>query len=381
MSQVLSPWRATYVPGDWVVLAGPTSLVVIQPLAAEWSELITALWQQVLASSSIVELADQLVAHGIADMPSFGAFFWTTDGMRSLVRGGVVVRDLDTGRKVADGNGVQTWNEVGLGDLERVRIETPRIGSDGMELPLLVGAVHAAALTLDASPAVRVSSGQGIPSSGQGASAEPSQAAADADPAAESPNAHPDGQGAEVAPEEVVAPRKPSRRRVSPVVDTDGDLSSEGYLEVSGRFSPLRDSRVGDSPLDPVFVMENGSTRLMPFPFRLVVSDGQQVELDQIVRIGRAPSPERDDEPEPKLVTVASPNQDISRTHVQISTRGGKVQVTDLHSTNGTVLVLPDTSEPGQRLPAGEAVDVPPGSLLDLGDGVSVLIEAPVPHA
>ena len=90
--QVLSPWRATYVPGDWIVLAGPTSLVVIQPLANEWSELITSLWQQVLASSSMVELAEQLVAHGIADMPSFGAFFWTGDGMRSLVRGGVVVR-------------------------------------------------------------------------------------------------------------------------------------------------------------------------------------------------------------------------------------------------------------------------------------------------
>ena len=33
MSQTFGAWRATYTPGSWVVLAGPSSLVVMQPAA------------------------------------------------------------------------------------------------------------------------------------------------------------------------------------------------------------------------------------------------------------------------------------------------------------------------------------------------------------
>ena len=31
MAEVLGRWRATYTPGDWVVLSGPTSLVLLEP--------------------------------------------------------------------------------------------------------------------------------------------------------------------------------------------------------------------------------------------------------------------------------------------------------------------------------------------------------------
>ena len=33
MSQTFGAWRATYIPGSWVVLTGPSSLVVMQPAA------------------------------------------------------------------------------------------------------------------------------------------------------------------------------------------------------------------------------------------------------------------------------------------------------------------------------------------------------------
>ena len=32
MSAMLGQWRATYSPGDWLVLGGPTSLVLLEPL-------------------------------------------------------------------------------------------------------------------------------------------------------------------------------------------------------------------------------------------------------------------------------------------------------------------------------------------------------------
>jgi pSer/pThr/pTyr-binding forkhead associated (FHA) protein len=145
--------------------------------------------------------------------------------------------------------------------------------------------------------------------------------------------------------------------------------------------------------------MENASTELMPVPVAveptepdhearpedaapaalavLALSDGQRVDLLGTVRIGRAPSPEPGGDPGTQLVTVPSPQQDISRTHLQIHPQAGQIVVTDLHSTNGTMLVLPGTELYAQRLPSGEAVAVPLGSVLDLGDGLSVSIERP----
>ena len=40
-------------------------------------------------------------------------------------------------------------------------------------------------------------------------------------------------------------------------------------------------------------------------------------------------------------MTVPSPGHDISRTHLEVAPEGWSVVVTDLHSTNGTILVRP----------------------------------------
>ena len=91
--------------------------------------------------------------------PSFGAFFWTEDGMRSLVRGQVSVIDLATGKVVADGKGIQTWSEVGLAGVEHIRVVVPYDGDATLlELPLVVGAVRASSVVLDASEQAQVSS-------------------------------------------------------------------------------------------------------------------------------------------------------------------------------------------------------------------------------
>ncbi len=109
---------------------------------------------------------------------------------------------------------------------------------------------------------------------------------------------------------------------------------------------------------------------------QLSLSTGQQVELDRPVLIGRAPESSRFGFGEtPRLVTVPSPQQDISRTHVEIKSEGDHVLVTDLRSTNGTVVVLPGS--PPRRLHPGESVPVPPGTVIDLGDGVTAVVAVP----
>lgn len=109
---------------------------------------------------------------------------------------------------------------------------------------------------------------------------------------------------------------------------------------------------------------------------QLSLSTGQQVELDRPVLIGRAPESSRFGFGEtPRLVTVPSPQQDISRTHVEIKIDGDSVLVTDLRSTNGTVVVLPGS--PPRRLHPGESVPVPTGTVVDLGDGVTAVVGLP----
>lgn len=109
---------------------------------------------------------------------------------------------------------------------------------------------------------------------------------------------------------------------------------------------------------------------------QLSLSTGQQIELDRPVLIGRAPESSRFGFGEtPRLVTVPSPQQDISRTHVEIKLEGDNVLVTDLRSTNGTVVVLPGS--PPRRLHPGESVPVPTGTVVDLGDGVTAVVDPP----
>lgn len=106
---------------------------------------------------------------------------------------------------------------------------------------------------------------------------------------------------------------------------------------------------------------------------QLSFSDGNEVTLDRTVLIGRAPSANRFPKDDmPHLVRVSSPEQDISRTHVELRVEDWDVLLVD-HSANGTRLVRPGM-EP-QMLHKGEPVPVRPGSVIDLGDGVTVTLE------
>ena len=107
---------------------------------------------------------------------------------------------------------------------------------------------------------------------------------------------------------------------------------------------------------------------------RIVLSSGRVVELERPVVIGRRPKSTRTSGSElPTLVAVDSPEQDISRNHVEIRAEGEHVLVTDLHTTNGTIL-LRGGADP-VRLHPGEPTMVVDGDVLDLGDGVTVTFE------
>ena len=111
-----------------------------------------------------------------------------------------------------------------------------------------------------------------------------------------------------------------------------------------------------------------------PAPGRLRVSTGQIVPLNRTVVLGRRPRSTRITGTDlPHLIAVESPQQDISRSHVELRVEGDSIIATDLNTTNGTLL-LRSGSDP-VRLHPGEATVVVPGDVLDLGDGITVTIE------
>jgi hypothetical protein len=107
---------------------------------------------------------------------------------------------------------------------------------------------------------------------------------------------------------------------------------------------------------------------------RLAMSTGALVPVDGVVLIGRAPQATRaPDGAQPRLITVPSPEQDISRTHAEVRLELGRVLVTDLYSTNG--ITVASGGLPPRRITAGEPVAVGDGDVVDLGDGVTFTVE------
>ena len=109
-------------------------------------------------------------------------------------------------------------------------------------------------------------------------------------------------------------------------------------------------------------------------PARLVLSTGLVVPLDRAVLLGRAPQVARVTNRElPRLITVPSPQQDISRTHAEVRVEGEHVVVTDLDSTNG--IHVSRSGEGARRLHPGEPSVVGVDEVVDLGDGVTFSVE------
>lgn len=499
MSQSFGSWRASYAPGSWVVLAGASSLVVMQPAAPRHSDLIASIWQQVARAESADALLQTLTAIGLSQMPSLGVFFWEGDRMTSLARGEVVVREESTGNVVNHGEGVVTWREASL-DPSIVTVEMED-APEGLVMPLLLGVAQASRLTIDATGTVAplvvgergevdagassqaASAAPALPSQEESfaevhdlgrapvgqepeqqesahdqyrslASADRSAASASTPapaprtpaPNAPAPNAptsgvwgSPDLPAAESAPSSWSATPEPStpepstpeppapepyqppqpassqppqsqpawdaqpwQQEESPSQqkgwgDPDSSLAHDGAtvfmpglasqspsgnnagaglvmasMCTAGHPNPpgARSCRLCSAPMDP------SGPRLVDRPCLgvLIASTGESIDLLGPVLIGRAPNGGTND-PQAALLRVPSPNQDISRTHVRIAPNEWSIEVTDMNSTNGTLVQHP--GEQAIRLAPGETVTVEVGAIVDLGDGITLDIVAP----
>ncbi|KJQ53303.1 FHA domain-containing protein [Microbacterium sp. SA39] len=145
--------------------------------------------------------------------------------------------------------------------------------------------------------------------------------------------------------------------------DHDGATISAAELRAMRQQQPT-----GDDVPTAVIPVTPGATG------RVRVSTGQVVALDRTVIIGRRPRSTRASGANlPHLIAVESPQQDISRSHLEIRPEGDTVVVIDLHTTNGSTLLRPGADP--IRLHPGEQTLVLSGDVVDLGDGVKVAFE------
>ena len=104
---------------------------------------------------------------------------------------------------------------------------------------------------------------------------------------------------------------------------------------------------------------------------RVEVSTGESVDLSVPVVVGRFPQAQPTSSPvAQRLVTVPSPSQDISRSHLEVRLDGWHVLVVDLDTVNGTTLLREGQSP--RRLNPLEPTLVADGDVADLGDGITL---------
>lgn len=414
MSSKVADWRTSHVPGRWPVLMGPSSLVIVSPAT---DADLSALWEKVTGAASMAELVSALAVIGPDTSPDLVAMFWSPSGMRSLVRGNVRLLDPGSAEVIADGAGMVTWREVGLADRTQIEIDLGAGPVGGRGLPLVIGAVRAGAVRIEAGAGAAVISPQAtaieqtIPPGQLGGWTDPDHsllesseldlvasgamwpptdwnpfASLSAEDDLESPvgpafTRKTEPPTADVASTAVFKedPGLFGERGVvealAPAVPDEGAVLVQAALCLSGHPNPPYADRcpLCDSPVPPQ------SPQLVARPVLGILRspDGTSVAIDRPILVGRAPVL-RDDLPEaPSLMRVPSPGQDISRTHLLVSPDDWEIRLTDLHSTNGTTIVRPGAGTDRLKLRPGEPLAVLVGTLVELGDGVSVLVDGP----
>jgi hypothetical protein len=374
----------------WLFLVRGDLIVGLEPAAGR--DVIERLWSRDSADPGPADVLEALTAKGFAAAPAFVVVDRDGGGVRVIVRGDVAVR---VGDELVSGVGVSTWTERVL-PAGSVSVTVRDPGSAG-PLPIESGVVVASGLAVrGATPAAAP---PGV------ASAEPPAA----NPAAVTPPASAAIPPAPVTPAPVApaSPQDPhatlgSDRSMSmvsgvapEVVDAaaTSEPPADGYgflfdrtMARSVEQAAVREPEAADATPEierTTFVTDRTAARnarraakvpRSPAPsLYLEFSSGQRELLDQPVLVGRSPSAERVSGGRiPRLVRFDTP-ADISRRHVQFDVEGGTVVVTDLLSTNGTTIELPGQAP--QRLRPNEPTSVIPGTVVDLGDGATIVVK------
>ncbi|MFV0374627.1 FHA domain-containing protein [Microbacterium sp.] len=332
-------------PDCWRAVAGGSSVAL---LPAEVSAATAdALWRGLGTGTmtSMLHALRKTFGPATAAMPPFILIAVEGEGIRIAVRGPVeVVAAGPRSTENITGHGAETWTERFLPGAHRVIVVIDSELDESAALPLVAGVVQAAAISVSSAPSATSASAVDLTTKGP------------VSPVDEPPSDEEMVWGVTVA----LPPRAIRHAPPEPLGDHDGETIAAARL---------RDDHLG---------AVHASTHDVPAPRpprgRIVLSTGQTIEIERTIVIGRRPKSTRSADAElPLLVAVESPEYDISRSHLEVRAEGEHVLVTDLHTTNGTVLSRGGTDP--VRLHPGEATMVVTGDVVDIGDGLTLAFE------
>lgn len=383
----------SYRSGEWFGVLGDRTTLLLPP--SEKAR-VAALWALVDDGASADDVLDALLADGLRDLPAFVLATSADDGStRLLVRGRVRVTVAADGETVeVDGASATTWVERSWVRVTAISVVLDERAA-GPDLLAADGLVRLSRLE-EPAPAP----GTGPVAAGDESDVEPDfgpepetelgevevegddesptllTPAATPDPAprsveevAQPPSRNPPLPPNIPPPPPTIPPPPAPALPVPTTADHDGETRA-GAVDPE-QFQRQHPGIPGQPPAPAVTARPVA---------RLVLSSGETVDVDRAVLIGRAPEARRFTSTEqPRLVTVPSPQQEISSTHLEVRPGSGAdhglAVVTDLGSTNGSVLVQPGLGP--EDLQPGIAVQLIPGAVIDLGDGVTIQVTRP----
>lgn len=386
----MAAWRVTYTPGEWLVLSGPTMVVVMLPAPARMSGLVDTLWTDILAARSVAALLQVFGEYGLDAMSDFAAFFWDAAGLHGMARGELSVTDVDTGETVVSGSDVVTWREEALGTVRHLRVGVSQVNEDEhLQLPLVVGVALASVIHLSTEPDSRVrfpeAGHEGILTVGEVVT-EPT-APGDAEVVGLGDETEMEPFSGSLADDDIPlwtppddeytnasmpnpAPVPAAVSPPDPGRDEEPQVLAVPCARGHANSPSSRVCRICAAPVDST------QPQLIDRPVLAGVHSnrGEFVDVRDAVVVGRAPDATKGPRGA-RVMRVPSPSSDISRSHLMVEAQDWDIVVTDLGSTNGTT-ILP-TGEQSFELESDASVRVGLGTVLDLGDGVSLRIEPP----
>lgn len=332
------------------------AVTLVLPLSARAR--VAALWELADRGASADELLDAVLSEGVRALSDLVLVSEHDETLRVIVRGSVtaVVSTPESEVTVAAVPGT-IWNEQLFAGASGVRVS---LGGDTVaDSALRPGITRISLLEVDTSTRA---SRPGLDE-------------------VEAPTTHPQhAEPASTQPEQRVG-------RVEPEAASEPEAEASPSRVVPFRDDwPDRDGHTQAAVAPPEFTrppvpgQEQAPPVLSRPVAKLVFSTGDVVDVDRVILAGRAPEARRfASHDQPRLLTLPSPHQEISSTHLEVRPGAGADHgmaiVTDLGSTNGTVLMQPGL--PAEDLRPGIAVSLVPGAVLDLGDGVTIQVTNP----
>ncbi len=393
----------SYLPGEWFGIVGDRAVVILPPTE---KPRVAALWELVDGGAGFDVTLDALISGGLRDLPAFVLVSTGEGETRVVIRGPARAEFQVDGETVRlEGSNATTWVERSMLEVERMSIvlhdDQAEDQLDGLPSYVVDGGLFRIS-RLDEAPAHEA------PDEIAEEPAYEREFPLPADEVAEAAEAHPDDDGTaeqdevydyvqEASEEEAVRspeppawtpspptlpPPPPPAPVLMPMPDSPPTSSmpeasvpeyDHDGLTVAGAWQP--------PPAEPPGIPGQPPAPDVTVPVaRLQISNGDVVDVDRAIVIGRAPEARRfNDTEQPRLVTVPSPHLEISSTHIEVrpgtGADHGSAVVTDLGSTNGTVLVQPGLGP--EDLAPGVTVQLIPGAIIDLGDGVTIQVASP----